>query len=134
MAAGAVKHDYHLVNPSPWPFTGSLGAFLLAIGLVVQMKGFVLDTEHWAYSFLGEGQWYILILGILVVVWTMIGWWGDIIKESKAGDHTPVVDLGLRYGMIMFIVSEVMFFAARKSAMALVLLSIKLVFSTQGSG
>ena len=41
-----------------------------------------------------------------------IGWWGDVIKESRAGDHTPVVDIGLRYGMILFIASEVMFFVA----------------------
>ncbi|HVY87120.1 MAG TPA: cytochrome c oxidase subunit 3, partial [Caulobacterales bacterium] len=40
------------------------------------------------------------------------GWWGDVIKESRAGDHTPVVDIGLRYGMILFIASEVMFFVA----------------------
>jgi cytochrome c oxidase subunit 3 len=42
----------------------------------------------------------------------MIGWWGDVIKESRRGDHTPVVQIGLRYGMIMFIASEVMFFVA----------------------
>jgi cytochrome c oxidase subunit 3 len=42
----------------------------------------------------------------------MFGWWSDVIKESRQGDHTPVVDLGLRYGMILFIVSEIMFFAA----------------------
>jgi len=49
-------------------------------------------------------------MGILVI--TCIGWWGDVIKESRAGDHTPVVDIGLRYGMILFIASEVMFFVA----------------------
>ena len=42
----------------------------------------------------------------------MFCWWSDVIKESKAGDHTPVVSIGLRYGMIMFIASEVMFFVA----------------------
>jgi len=112
MAGGAVKHDYHLVDPSPWPFTGSLGAFVLAIGLVVQMAGLSTNEESWAYFFLGKGQPIILLLGALIVGWTMFGWWGDIIKESRKGDHTPVVDLGLRYGMILFIVSEVMFFVA----------------------
>jgi cytochrome c oxidase subunit 3 len=112
MAGGAVKHDYHLVDPSPWPFTGSLGAFVLAIGLVVQMAGLSTNEESWAYFFLGQGQPVILLLGLLIVGWTMFGWWGDIIKESRQGDHTPVVDLGLRYGMILFIVSEVMFFVA----------------------
>ncbi|WBQ13427.1 cytochrome c oxidase subunit 3 [Hyphomonadaceae bacterium BL14] len=112
MAGGAVKHDYHLVDPSPWPFVGSLGAFVLAIGFVVLTKGLVTDTSSWAHFFLGAGQPWIMVLGFLIVGWTMIGWWGDVIKESRKGDHTPVVDLGLRYGMILFIVSEVMFFAA----------------------
>jgi len=48
----------------------------------------------------------------VILVVTCIGWWGDVIKESRAGDHTPVVDIGLRYGMILFIASEVMFFVA----------------------
>ncbi len=110
--AGAVKHDYHLVDPSPWPFTGSLGAFLMAIGAVIQMKGFSTDAESWAHFFLQKGSPIVLLIGLGVVVWTMIGWWGDVIKESRQGDHTPVVDLGLRYGMILFIVSEIMFFVA----------------------
>jgi cytochrome c oxidase subunit 3 len=112
MAGGAVKHDYHLVDPSPWPFVGSVGAFVLAIGFVVLVRGLVFDTSSWAHFFLGEGQPWLLVLGFLIVAWTMVGWWGDVIKESRQGDHTPVVDLGLRYGMILFIVSEVMFFAA----------------------
>ena len=112
MAGAGVKHDYHLVDPSPWPFVGSLGAFVLAIGFVVITKGLVSDTSSWAHFFLGAGQPWLLVLGFLIVAWTMVGWWGDVIKESRQGDHTPVVDLGLRYGMILFIVSEVMFFAA----------------------
>jgi cytochrome c oxidase subunit III len=112
MAGGAVKHDYHLVEPSPWPFTGSLGAFVMALGAVVQMKGLSSNEESWAYFFLQDGSWWLLGLGFLIVAYTMIGWWGDVIKESRRGDHTPVVDIGLRYGMILFIVSEVMFFVA----------------------
>jgi cytochrome c oxidase subunit 3 len=55
----------------------------------------------------------ILILGALLLTWTFIGWWRDVIKESVVkGDHTPVVKLHLRYGMILFIASEVMFFVA----------------------
>ena len=110
--AGAVKHDYHLVDPSPWPFMGSLGAFVLAIGAVVFMAGLSTTEDSWAYFFLAEGSPWLLILGFILIGVTMIGWWGDVIKESHQGDHTPVVDLGLRYGMILFIVSEVMFFAA----------------------
>ena len=42
----------------------------------------------------------------------MVGWWSDVVKEANDGDHTPVVSIGLRYGMILFIASEVMFFVA----------------------
>ena len=112
MAGGAVKHDYHLVDPSPWPFVGSVAAFILAIGLVIFMAGLSTDEESWAFFLLREGSPWVLVLGSLGIIYTMIGWWGDVIKESLRGDHTPVVDLGLRYGMILFIVSEVMFFAS----------------------
>ncbi|PWE17657.1 cytochrome c oxidase subunit 3 [Marinicauda salina] len=111
MAGGAVKHDYHLVDPSPWPFVGSVGAFVLAFGLVVFMKG-LSGGDGALGAILGQGSPYVLILGGLIVAYTMIGWWGDVIKEANQGDHTPVVDIGLRYGMILFILSEVMFFVA----------------------
>jgi cytochrome c oxidase subunit 3 len=90
-------HDYHLVDPSPWPFVGSLGAFLMTGGMVM--------------NFYGKGPW-VSILGLAIVLYTMIVWWRDVIAESKGSFHTPVVQLGLRYGMVMFIASEVMFFVA----------------------
>jgi cytochrome c oxidase subunit 3 len=108
MSHGEVKHDYHLVNPSPWPFVGSVSALILAIGGVVMMRG-IGPAEGF---FLGKGQPWIFAIGALGIAITMIGWWGDVIKESRAGDHTPVVDIGLRYGMILFIASEIMFFVA----------------------
>ncbi len=109
MAHGEVKHDYHLVNPSPWPFVASLGAFIAAVGGVVLMRG--LSTEEGNF-FLSKGQWTLFAIGMGILILTCICWWGDVIKESRAGDHTPVVDIGLRYGMILFIVSEIMFFVA----------------------
>ncbi len=109
MAHGEVKHDYHLVNPSPWPFVASVGALVAAIGAVVLMRG--LSTNE-ADFFFGKGHWTLFLVGMGIIVITCIGWWGDVIKESRAGDHTPVVDIGLRYGMILFIASEVMFFVA----------------------
>ena len=111
MAGDAVKHDYHLVDPSPWPVVGSLGAFLLAVGAVGNMAGLV-SAEHPLAFMYADGSWGGLLLGFAVVIYTMFGWWGDVIKESRQGDHTPVVDIHLRYGMIMFIASEVMFFVA----------------------
>ncbi len=112
MAGAAVKHDYHLVDPSPWPFVASLGAFVLAIGAVVFMKGLSTDEAGIFYFFLQQGSPYLLLTGVVLIIYVMFGWWGDVIRESQRGDHTPVVDIGLRYGMILFIVSEVMFFAA----------------------
>ena len=103
MAQDAVKHDYHLVNPSPWPLVGSLAAMIMAIGGVVWMKG-LFGLE--------KGTWWLFALGFAGVIYTFIGWWAEVIKEANAGDHTPVVAIGLRYGMILFIASEVMFFVA----------------------
>jgi len=109
MAHGDVKHDYHLVNPSPWPAIGSIGALMAAIGAVVLMRG--LTTEEGDFFF-SQGQWPLFLAGFGILIVTCIGWWSDVIKESRQGDHTPVVDIGLRYGMILFIASEVMFFVA----------------------
>ena len=101
--AGDVRHDYHLVNPSPWPFIGSIAVFALAVGGVIYMKG-LFGVE--------AGQLWTLLPGLLMVIWVMIGWWREVIKEGQIGDHTPVVEIGLKYGMVLFIVSEIMFFAA----------------------
>ena len=95
--AHAPSHPYHLVNPSPWPFVGAVSAFVLAIGAISYMHG--------------ASLWWIAP-GILGILYTMIVWWRDVIHEGQMGDHTPVVQLGLRYGMILFIASEVMFFVA----------------------
>jgi cytochrome c oxidase subunit III len=114
-----VHHDYHLVNPSPWPVVGSLSALFLAIGAVIAMHGLAepntTPTGPWgqfAEAVLVKGDMWVLGLGALGITLTCFGWWGDVIKESRQGDHTPVVDIGLRYGMILFIASEVMFFVA----------------------
>ncbi|HWA21351.1 MAG TPA: cytochrome c oxidase subunit 3 [Caulobacterales bacterium] len=113
-----VHHDYHLVNPSPWPAVGSVAVLILTIGAVVAMKGLAQpsDAAGFAAQFgnavLLKGKMWLLGLGALGVALTMFGWWGDMIKESSQGDHTPVVDIGMRYGMILFIASEVMFFVA----------------------
>jgi cytochrome c oxidase subunit 3 len=104
MAHGAVKHDYHILPPSPWPFVGSASATLMAIGLIAWIKGGVFGIE--------KGQWWLFATGFAGVLYTMFGWWRDVVKEANAGDHTPVVSIGLRYGMVLFIASEVMFFVA----------------------
>ena len=103
MAQDAVKHDYHLVNPSPWPLVGSIAAVAFAMGVVTDLKGLF---------GLPKGTWWLLAVGVVGILYTMFGWWSDVVKESREGDHTPVVSIGLRYGMILFIASEVMFFVA----------------------
>jgi cytochrome c oxidase subunit 3 len=103
MAQDAVKHDYHLVNPSPWPLVGSIAAVVWALGLVTWLKGMF---------GLPAGTWWLFAIGMAGLLYTMFGWWSDVIRESRKGDHTPVVSIGLRYGMILFIASEVMFFVA----------------------
>jgi len=103
MADVAVKHDFHLVKPSPWPLVGSIAAVVLAMGLVIYMKGLFGLPKH---------TWWVGALGMAGVLYTMVGWWTDVVKEANEGDHTPVVSIGLRYGMILFIASEVMFFVA----------------------
>jgi len=102
MAAG-VKHDYHLVNPSPWPLIGSIAATVMALGGVTWMKGLFGLPQHTAWLFFA---------GLAGVLFTMIVWWRDVVMEANQGDHTPVVSIGLRYGMMLFIASEVMFFVA----------------------
>ncbi|HEY0599179.1 cytochrome c oxidase subunit 3 [Brevundimonas sp.] len=106
-------HDYHLVNPSPWPLVSSIATVIMMIGAVVWMKGLVpADSGPLASALLAEGKPALFFAGLAGVLVSMFGWWADVIKESRQGDHTPVVSIGLRYGMILFIASEVMFFAA----------------------
>jgi cytochrome c oxidase subunit 3 len=108
----AKHHDYHLVKPSPNPVIGAVGAFIMAIGGVAWMR----YMEQSSFPFFGynlaDTHFWIFAVGVLIVLYTMFAWWSDTIKEAHEGDHTPVVSLHLRYGMIMFIASEVMFFVA----------------------
>jgi cytochrome c oxidase subunit 3 len=90
-------HDYHILSPSLWPFLGAVGGFIMLFGAVVWMH----DSGPWMF-----------LVGLIGVLYVMFGWWADIIAESNVGDHTPVVQIGLRYGFILFIMSEVMFFLA----------------------
>jgi cytochrome c oxidase subunit III len=103
MAHEGVHHDYHLVKPSIWPLVGSVAALVMAWGLVIGLKG-ILGVP--------KGTWWVMVVGLIGVLVTMAAWWIDVVKEANEGDHTPVVSIGLRYGMILFIASEVMFFVA----------------------
>jgi cytochrome c oxidase subunit 3 len=103
--AHAKHHDYHLVDPSPWPLIGSVSAFFMAVGGVMSMKSL-------QFGGLSIGP-YVLGAGFLGVLYTMLSWWVDVTREATyEGHHTRVVQIHHRYGMIMFIASEVMFFVA----------------------
>ncbi|MXN66113.1 cytochrome c oxidase subunit 3 [Stappia sp. GBMRC 2046] len=104
------NHDYHLVDPSPWPFIGAIGAFIMAIGAIGWMK-YAQEVPFELFG-INLAHWGLFFVGLIIVLYTMFGWWRDTIHESQAGDHTPVVQLHLRYGMLLFIASEVMFFVA----------------------
>jgi len=97
-AAAPPKHPYHLVDPSPWPIIGTVAAATLTAGAVLYMH----DYTPW-----------VLPAGVVLVLLTMFSWWRDVVREATfQGHHTPVVQIGMRYGMLLFIASEVMFFVA----------------------
>nr|WFP43284.1 cytochrome c oxidase subunit III [Hemigyrus spinosus spinosus] len=96
MATLNANHPYHLVNPSPWPLTGALGAMIMTSGLV-----------KWFHFFNNS----LVILGVLITSLTMFQWWRDVTREGTyQGLHTLPVNYGLRWGMILFIISEIFFF------------------------
>lgn len=91
------NHDYHILPPSIWPFIGAVSAFTMLVGAILWMH----DNGPW-----------IFFIGLIGVFYVMYAWWSDVVTESHSGDHTPVVAIGLRYGFVLFITSEVMFFSA----------------------
>src|SRR5262245_16966291 len=97
MAAQAKHHDYHLVDPSPWPIVGSVSAFIMAVGAIT-----------WMHHMFAAAP-IIFGIGTAGVLYTMASWWTDVIKEATyKGDHTRVVQISHRYGMILCIASEQM--------------------------
>nr|YP_009503527.1 cytochrome c oxidase subunit III [Pectinatella magnifica]AWX65964.1 cytochrome c oxidase subunit 3 [Pectinatella magnifica] len=93
-----MRNPFHLVEFSPWPLTGSISALGLVVGMASWFHG---------YGFM------VAYMGLLGIIITMIQWWRDVIREgSHQGYHTTSVVKGLRWGMILFIISEVCFFFA----------------------
>ncbi len=98
-------HPYHIVRPSIWPMAGAFAGMLLAIGAVLYMH----DTKIGEFEIGLKG----VYLGFMAVIAVMFFWWKDVLYESVTEKvHTPVAQIGLRYGMALFIASEVMFFIA----------------------
>uniref|UniRef100_A0AAN0N828 Cytochrome c oxidase subunit 3 n=1 Tax=Teucriogethes sp. TaxID=3123426 RepID=A0AAN0N828_9CUCU len=90
------NHPFHLVDYSPWPIMGSFSAMITMIGLI-----------KWFHMF----KYDLFILGMISMLMVMYQWWRDIVRESTfQGHHTFNVTMGLRWGMILFIMSEIFFF------------------------
>nr|YP_010946822.1 cytochrome c oxidase subunit III [Rhabdoblatta atra]WGO57579.1 cytochrome c oxidase subunit III [Rhabdoblatta atra] len=90
------NHPFHLVDKSPWPLTGALGALIMMVGLI-----------KWFHLYNNQ----LMFIGMTIMIFTMIQWWRDIVREGTyQGLHTKFVTKGLRWGMILFIISEVFFF------------------------
>nr|YP_588088.1 cytochrome c oxidase subunit III [Coreana raphaelis]AAY89307.1 cytochrome c oxidase subunit III [Coreana raphaelis] len=90
------NHPYHLVDFSPWPLTSAIGSLTMVTGLV-----------KWFHNF----NFNIMLLGYCIIILSMYQWWRDIYRESTfQGKHTIYVSKGLRWGMILFIISEIFFF------------------------
>jgi len=94
------KHGFHLVDPSPWPLITAFSALMLTFGGVLYMHGYFGGSN-------------LLKLGLCMILFMMFVWWRDVIREGTfEGQHTFIVQKGLRMGMLLFIISEVMFFFA----------------------
>nr|QNE85471.1 cytochrome c oxidase subunit III [Nanna flavipes] len=90
------NHPFHLVDYSPWPLTASIGAMTTVTGMV-----------KWFH----QHELLLFYLGNIIIILTIYQWWRDVSRESTyQGLHTNVVITGLRWGMILFIISEVLFF------------------------
>nr|AXS65765.1 cytochrome c oxidase subunit 3 [Staphylinoidea sp. 7 KM-2017] len=90
------NHPFHLVEISPWPITGALSAMIMMIGLI-----------KWFHFFDSS----LFLMGSLITMMIMYQWWRDVTREGTfQGLHTFNVTMGLRWGMILFITSEVFFF------------------------
>lgn len=93
-------HSYHLVDPSPWPLMAAFSAYMFTSGGVLYMHKFI-------------GGFNLFITGFATLFFVMYTWWRDVVREATFEDtHTIVVQKGLRLGMLLFIISEIMFFFA----------------------
>lgn len=98
-------HPYHIVRPSIWPLLSSFAGGLLAVGAVLYMH----DVEVFGTPIGFKG----IIAGLVAVLLCMFFWWKDVVYEATTEKvHTPIAMIGMRYGMALFIASEVMFFVA----------------------
>lgn len=90
------NHPFHLVDISPWPLLTSLNAFNIFIGLV-----------NWFHFY----KINLFIISIIIIIIIIYQWWRDVIRERTfQGHHTYIVSINIRWGIILFITSEIFFF------------------------
>ena len=99
MDQSASRTHYAVPQPMPWPIMGSTALFLMALGGVFVMNGHM-------------GGWISIATGLMVLIYMMVRWFGEVIRESEGGKYGGWEDLSFRWGMSWFIFSEVMFFGA----------------------
>ena len=98
-AHGTRQAHYFVPQPMPWPILGSVSLFLMALGAVFVFNGM-------------RGGWVSIGAGFLLLLYMMVRWFGDVIRESESGKFGRWEDISFRWGMSFFIFSEVMFFGA----------------------
>lgn len=92
------NHPYHLVDYSPWPLTSAIGTFTIISGII-----------KWFHLF----KFNLILIGYIIILLTIYQWWRDISRERTfQGKHTFIVSKGLRWGIILFIISEIFFFVS----------------------
>jgi cytochrome c oxidase subunit 3 len=93
-------HDrYYVPHGSPWPIVGSIGLLFMMVGVSTWLNG-------------ADVGFYVMLAGVLTIIGMVIGWFGTVIGENQSGVYNAQVDKSFRMGMLWFIFSEVMFFAA----------------------
>lgn len=98
--SGTQNHPYHLVNPSPWPLLTSFAVMTLLVGAGMMMHKMGIGT-------------IVMLAGFASTSTCCFFWWREVLKEGRFDHaHTTAVQHGLRIGMALFILSEVMFFFA----------------------
>jgi len=100
MSKTTTKHPFHILTPSPWPFLAACNVFVFLLGVALSLHNF----------FLGR---FLITIGLLSLIYSLFCWWSDILFEATyLGQHTKRIQIGLRYGMLLFILSELMFFVS----------------------
>ena len=101
----AENQTYYVPEQSKWPI-------IATVGLGVTLYGVAAIMVNGKQGESTTGAWIMFMIGAIIMAYMLFGWFGNVIKESRAGLYSPQMDRSFRWGMSWFIFSEVMFFAA----------------------